>query len=466
VITHRYLGVTLGGLMLLWCLSGAVMLFVPYPSVSPTERAGALTRIDWSHCCALDSAPPTDVRVRAAEIEQLAGAPVLRLVLAGGDRRMIDLTSGRPIARIGRDQALSVAAAWGRPSEVAPVVRDQWTVGEAQREGPFWRVRLADPAATDIYVAQTSGKAVQRTTAASRVMNWLGAVPHWLYPTLLRQNARLWTQVVIWSSLGGTFLTLCGLWLGLLAWGRARDGRISPFRGLLNWHHLTGLAVGLLTLTWVASGLFSMNPWGFLDSPGDDARERLVGLEPRFGDVEVALAAALARAPDVARLSLSTFDSRPYLMAGDQRLDGRGVPRPMTAVDLAAAGSRLGLVAEQGMISDEDAYYFRHHDAVTLPAWRVRLADGRRYYLDPRSGALLASIDAQARGYRWLHQGLHRLDVVPGFRRGPVWATATLVLLAAVTAGVGLGVWLGLRRIGHDFTRLTAGPRNTSSGLS
>ena len=146
---------------------------------------------------------------------------------------------------------------------------------------------LADAAGTDIYVSQVTGEVVQRTTAASRALNWVGAVPHWLYPTLLRQNAKTWTQVVIWTSLAGTFLTLCGLYLGVLAWGRARAsqlsrGRITPFRGLMAWHHLTGLAAGVLTLTWVASGLFSMNPWGFLDSPGDGSREKLAGSPPRL----------------------------------------------------------------------------------------------------------------------------------------------------------------------------------------
>ena len=53
VVTHRYLGVVLGGLMLLWCLSGAVMLFSPYPNLKPDERAARLPRIDWSHCCVL-----------------------------------------------------------------------------------------------------------------------------------------------------------------------------------------------------------------------------------------------------------------------------------------------------------------------------------------------------------------------------------------------------------------------------
>jgi len=455
VVAHRYLGVALGALMLLWCLSGMVMLFVAYPSVSQDERLARLPRIDWSHCCVIDGAAPAEARVRAAAIEQLAGAPVLRLRLADGASRLIDLSNGHVLPGASRADALAVAQAWGRPVAVAPLIRDQWTVGgEFNRSRPFWRVRLGDPQGTDVYVSRKSGEVVQRTTRASRILNWLGAVPHWLYPTLLRQHPALWTQVVVWTSLAGVFLTLAGLYLGLLAWRPFGDHRLSPFRGLMTWHHLTGLTAGLLTLTWVASGLFSVNPWGFLESPADPAPARLAGPAPRFAEVQVALESAAARASAVAQVRLIPFAGQVFVLAGDERLDAAGHPAPLAPADLAAAGRRLGEVASQGLMRREDAYYFSHHEPVSLPAWRVLMRDSRRYYLDPRIGSLLAAFDAPAKGFRWLHEGLHRLDFVPGFRRGPVWAAATLALLGLVTAGVATGVWLGGRRIVHDLSQL------------
>jgi hypothetical protein len=455
VIVHRYLGVALGGLMLVWCLSGMVMLFVHYPSVGQDERLARLPRIDWSHCCAMEAAAPAGAGVRAAAIEQLGATPVLRLRLADGTRRLVDLSNGRAFGGATKLDALAVAEAWGRPASVASVVRDQWTVGgEFDRDRPLWRVRLADDAATDIYVSGTSGDVVQRTTAQARALNWLGAVPHWLYPTLLRQHPKAWTQVVVWTSLAGVFLTLAGLYLGLVAWRPFGDARLSPFRGLMAWHHLAGLVVGLLTLGWVASGLVSMNPWGFLESPDDPAPARIAGPPPAFAEVQAAFESAAARAPAAAQVKLVPLAGRIFLLAGDTRLGAAGRPAPMTTGDLAAAGRRLGAVASQGMIGREDAYYFSHHERVTLPAWRVLLRDGRRYYLDPRSGAPLAAFDAQAKGFRWLHAAPHRFDFVPGFRQGPAWAAVTFTLLALVSLGVATGVWLGLRRIGHDLSRL------------
>jgi hypothetical protein len=36
----------------------------------------------------------------------------------------------------------------------------------------------------------------------------------------------------------------------------------------MKWHHVAGLLFGLVTLTWVFSGLMSMNPWKIFDGPG------------------------------------------------------------------------------------------------------------------------------------------------------------------------------------------------------
>jgi len=461
VFVHRYVGVVVGALMLVWCLSGIVMLFVHYPEVSRDERLARLAPIDWSRCCTFGGSIQAPMPVSSAAIEDLAGAPVLRLRTAGGEHQVIDLAAGRPLQRVSPETAMAVALAFGGHhgggGTVTSVVRDQWTVSsEFNRGRPLWRIRLADPATTDIYVSQGGGEVMQRTTRASRVLNWLGAVPHWLYPTILRQDARLWDQVVIWTSLTGTFLTLTGLYLGIVAWRPYHDRRLSPFRGLMTWHHLLGLATGVLTLAWVFSGLVSMNPWGFLESPRDPAIERMAGEPPAFGEVQAALMAVAERHPAAAQVRIAPFAGKLFVLAGGQRYDEQGRLAPLTARDLTLAGDSLGPVAAQGIMAAEDAYYFAHHEPVTLPAWRVVRRDGTRIYLDPATGEVLSVADPAAQQYRWLHKGLHRLDFVPGFDRGLGWSIAMVLLLCAVSLGVGSGVWLAWRRVVSDLGQLSA----------
>ena len=50
IVVHRYLGVVLGVIMTVWCLSGFVMMYQGFPNTSPEERAAGLERLDLSSC--------------------------------------------------------------------------------------------------------------------------------------------------------------------------------------------------------------------------------------------------------------------------------------------------------------------------------------------------------------------------------------------------------------------------------
>src|SRR4030095_2374039 len=167
---------------------------------------------------------------------------------------------------------------------------DQWTVGDKSgNTRALYRFMLEDADETQLYVSSITGEVVVWTTRDQRFWNWLGAIPHWLYFTELRRNGPLWVQIIIWTSLLGTFLTLIGLYLGITRFRTGKGGRVSPYYGWFYWHHLTGLVFGIVTLTWVVSGLFSMQPWGFLEGRGGDERQRLAGADPQWSEVQSSL---------------------------------------------------------------------------------------------------------------------------------------------------------------------------------
>ena len=41
LLLNRYLGIALGALMVIWCLSGVVMMYVSYPALSRDARVWA-----------------------------------------------------------------------------------------------------------------------------------------------------------------------------------------------------------------------------------------------------------------------------------------------------------------------------------------------------------------------------------------------------------------------------------------
>lgn len=320
---HRYAGIALCLLMLMWCLSGIVMMYVPYPSLPEPARLAGLAPLDWRKCCVLPGGPSSDFSV-----EMMHG----RLLLRGGGVP-IDLSTGKRIAAVSQADARAIAAGFARGNSIAAgqlafetIEKDQWTVsGEFRPDRPLYRMSLDDAAGTQIYISGTSGRVVQRVTAAQRFWNYLGAVPHWLYFTQLRAQPALWTQTVIWTSLAGSFLVALGLYLGIRqSWLARRTGRWSPYRDFTLWHHLPGLVFGLFLLSWIVSGFLSMNPWGLLEGDSGEAEAAaLNGAPVPLAEVGRALH-AISQAPvdaTIVSLASAPLDGHLYFVA--TRKDGR-----------------------------------------------------------------------------------------------------------------------------------------------
>lgn len=468
-VLHRYVGMALGLLMLMWCLSGVVMMYVSYPALEAADREHGLTPIDWSRCCILPATGIDDsALIRGFEIEMLGARPVLRLTPELGSPRMIDLSNGAMLSGVRAADAKAVAGAYGKshgsqaePSLMADIHNDQWSVyGGFDDDRPLLRYAVNDMRGTQLYVSSVTGKAVQVTTASERFWNWLGAIPHWLYFVQLRQNNFLWTQVIVYSSLVGCFLTATGIYIGFRQWNRARRAaRWSPYRGFMFWHHVPGLIFGLFTLTWVASGLFSMNPWGLFEN-GSARMERAKLQGPPIAGL--LLRATLDTLPQarlddaIVSVASAPLDGQLYLIAtkpnGERlRFDPTGAAAPLAPPDLRTMASAVagdGPVPALERITEEDSYYFSHHkEVVTLPAYRLVRddAESTRYYFDAVSGQLLSKVDAGGREYRWLHEGLHRFDFFAALRARPLWDIVMLVLMAGVTFVCGTGAYIGLR---------------------
>ncbi|HTD73513.1 MAG TPA: PepSY domain-containing protein [Steroidobacteraceae bacterium] len=460
LLLHRYLGIGVGVLMVMWCLSGVVMMYVSYPALAGSARLEALEPIAWSGCCKIPEAQRTSLETAGGStIEMLAGRPVLFLG-ASQDVRPIDLLTGSWIENVTARQATEIArrftaGAQAEPRELGLIDHDQWTVsGDFNSQRPLYRFSLGDAAGTELYVSSISGRAVQITTARERFWNWLGAVPHWLYFTELRRHAGLWSQIVIYASLLGCFLAGIGIYLGVRQMAAQPAGRWSPYVGFNLWHHVAGLVFGLFALTWVLSGLLSMNPWGWLEGGGAQAEAARIRGAPAIPAARLAAALqSLANAHPIAvALKAAPLNGRLYFIAHSasgevQRLDADGAPAPLGASDLDFLSGALQGAAPE-LLTQADNFYFSHHqEQVTLPVYRTVLASGTRYYLDAVSGMLVAKFDAQAQGYRWLHQGLHRLDFAAPLRVRPRWDAFMLLLMAGVTAVCMTGAILGYRRV-------------------
>lgn len=469
ILVHRWLGVGICLVFMLWFSSGIGMMYWDFPEVTATdriERAPALTAgaIQLSPLEAFStlgkSSAPGRVRLNTFD-----GRPVYRFVTDRQEALVYADTGARQV-EVSRELMRRVASAWTRqPPGAASVDEmsdvDQWTVqGSIRRLGPL--SKFSWPTGDAVYVAHSTGEVVQYTTTASRVGAYLGPIPHWLYFTPLRKHQRQWTDLVIWTSGIGTITALLGIAIAIWTLspspryrGPGNPTRI-PYRGSKRQHTILGLIFGLSAATWAFSGFLSMDPFPIAGgtSAGGEGREGggvaqalrdRLSLDAFAGRHPREALAALASL-DVKELELVSVSGEPVYLAtlagGGTRilgLDGQARTeferRRLAGIVTNAAGP-AGL-AELRELTQYDRYYRDRRRRLPLPVLLARLndADETRYYIDPRTARIVGRYSSSDWVGRWLYHGLHSLDFPWLYNHRPAW---DIVMIAFMIGGTAL----------------------------
>lgn len=417
-------------LFVVWFASGAVLSFVPFPSLGDHDRLAGADAIDLG---AVAVTP-------AAALKAAGGGDDLRLISRAGRpvyvaRRgkagliVIDAGTGQRAPMITPVQALGIASRFaGAPaaSATGPLMYDQWVAHQNfDPQRPFYRVALGDRLGTQVYVSARTGEIVQRTTASARGWNWVGAVVHWLYFTALRKSFTAWDQTVWWVSLAGVATAVVGTWLGLYrTWKRMRGRRPdwSPFQGWIRWHHGVGLGVALFVLTWMISGWLSMDHGRLFSrgyaGPAAEAVYAGAPLDQVLGGVGLEAMKPLGQAK---RISFTAVGGRAVIAAEG----GPGGPRVVLSgashAPTSAAPSQLLTMAAakawplsntrlHGPESRDELYRLAEgfdDRAVRLDVTRPR---GAGLYIDPVTGRILALVDDSRKAYAWIYFAVHTFN--------------------------------------------------------
>jgi hypothetical protein len=476
VYTHRWLGIAGGVLFVVWFVSGIVMMYARMPELGTAERLARLTAIQPAQIRAAPPAP-SEGDISRIVISTLEGRPVYR-VTANGRTGIAFADTGDAAPAVDADQSLRIARSCvGGHHDVRYDARladaDQWSFGVRGRM-PLHRIAVEDPAGTRLYVTEHGGEVVLKTTASGRFWGWTGAVLHWLYFTPLRRNAALWNEVIVWSSIAGTVMCLVGI-----AWGawrlaprrgyRLRDHRQwSPYAGWMRWHHYAGLLFGIVTTTWIFSGLLSMDPWDWhpTTAPTRAQRASVAGGVIAAADLPVERIRRVVEAfsPNLPKeMEITRFRGHYYAAAAggivsfDEPQFGARDQLPSDQI-VGAANIAMTGVAIEGLtwLDDYDAYYYDRQRELSLPVLRVRYADPQQtwLYFDPRRGTIARKEERLTRINRWLYHGLHSLDFPFLYYKRPLWDIVVIVL------SIG-GIVLSASTLSASWRRVK---RNVTSG--
>lgn len=511
IVTHRWLGIPLSVLFVVWIVSGIVMMYAGgMPQLDAERRLERLDPID------LD-----DVRLSAAEAAERA----LVSVSAPGSTALLTVL-GRPAYRFGTgaysttvfadngdvlepldpETSRSVAARFvGVPPEAVRFVRtvtqvDQWTLTLA-RELPLHKLAVDDGRGTEVYVSPQRGEVVLATTTRTRALAWAGTIPHWFYFTPLRTNQPLWYWTVVATSALACVLAALGLVLGLVQFRRSKPFKLSAsirYRGWMRWHYVFGVLFGLFALTWAFSGLMSMEPFAWTNERGLAVRRDALSGGPLeldgFGRFDADGWTALLGGRVLKELELVRIHGEPYYIArtspagpAKDILRRERLHQPYNIVGRRAAGELLvaasTLSVRDGpfatdeivgrltsvlppdvrpanivLLSDYDDYYYSRAGRLPLPVLRIELDDPLEtwLYVDPYKSRIVSEVHRLSRIERWLFNGLHSFDFKFWHGRRPLWDIGMIVLGLGALVSSGIGLVLGFRRLGRAAARRAA----------
>jgi hypothetical protein len=478
-VFHRWLGIALCLMFAMWFATGSVLSFVPFPSLSRDERIAHRELLDTS---LVQVGPDTALAkagsgfIESARLISVQGHPRYVLSLRGQPALSVSAETGQALPLLSSSAARAIAMEFsglevGAPE--GPFDYDQWIVHNAY-DGyrPYYKLGVRDAPGTQLYVSARTGEVLQRTRRSERAWNYVGAVAHWINPTFLRRDYSSWRETIWILSLSGVALASAGIFLGLLRYvnlKRQRRSGLSPFHGLLRWHHSIGLFVGVLVLSWVLTGWLGLDGIVFFsnDQPSVDQLQRMRGisLTEAAGAFPVPLLARLGAARQIEFIAVA---ARPLLLVHDQG----GTSSRVVSTDPAIGSLQTDTVISDALLASAvqrawpplKVLRVEHIDSGDAYSLRVRpfLPNTRRLvlgdttetwvHMDAASGEVISLMDTSRRVHRWLVDGPHTFDFPLLNRAGPLWH---VLLLTGTTAGFLFsctGLVLALRRLRRSLS--------------
>ncbi|MDR1716963.1 MAG: PepSY domain-containing protein [Prevotella sp.] len=475
---HRILGTILSILFLVWFLSGFVMIYHTFPKATERDKNKHMYPLQGD-MLALDSILanniPKDEEISALSLKSYAGTPFFEVKTSDSIYRI----PASPDMELKTPPDYQEIKAYAQRWCQAEIVRvdtlrelEQWIpFGPLRKDFPIYKFYFGDEGKSQLYVSSVSGDALQFTDKDSRFWAWLGAIPHWVYFTSLRQNSQQWMDVVIWLSGIGSVMCIAGLILGIRSYikeYRRKKKMKSPYRKFAyKWHHILGFMFGIFVFTFVFSGMMSLAKVpGWMVKVHDPSAEKRLYSKQKIESDTYTLDYRLLYEKyhgQIKSVEWSSFGQKPiYKAVIDDRLhtiDASGTSVLAMQLDEAAIKSRISLLHKEpaviSLMDEYDNYYVGLTDHLPLPVYKVQVedADNSTYYINPKNGNT-RYFNNNTKVRRWSYQALHSFKFKFLAERPVLWNIVMWTTMIGGTLVSLTGVWLGFRYIKRKIKRL------------
>lgn len=481
--THRILGIILCILCFSWFISGIVMIYHSFPRVSQEERFARQQILDTTSLPSMQEILhrlPENTRTHSISLNNPEGLAIFHF---GNGRKSYDLYADSNAIAPTVNYALCEwrAKNWCPNNHITRVDTlyslDQWIpLARYKQEFPIYKFFYDGEEGYQLYISSQSGHILQFTDSDERFWAWLGAIPHWVYFTILRENQNLWTQFMYWACYLGMFMCAVGFILGIRSYrlNRRKGFLRSPYKKIaFKWHHITGFFFGIWVFTWILSGYMSMAPlpsWLFgkqkpraMMRQGTSDRETPAPASYAL-DYRKAIAETSKTHGPVKQIEWIHYQDIPLyrLKTGNETvtLDASAdtvVPFHITEEMIYAAIKRLTrdtIPYTVTKMDEYDNYYISRRRPLPLPAYKVMLDNEAKdcYYYNLESFQPM-HYDTNGRWKRWLYRGLHTLDFKFLVERPVLWTIVIWTLLLGGATVSFTGIILSVKYIIRLFKR-------------
>ena len=476
---HRVLGTFLSILFLVWFLSGFVMIYHSFPRVTPQDRnrATGVLSADMPEIGKVLNRIYPDTLIQRINFKITSyGQSVFEISTQDSSYNLV-ADSSIFILKISYEQIEDYAKKWCSANIVKVDTLeevDQWIpFNRLMKDMPIYKFHFGDAEKHQLYISSRTGEALQFTDKDSRFWAWLGAIPHWVYFTSLRQDVELWNTAVIWLSGLGSIMCLIGFILGiymLVKQYRKRKKLSTPYRKFFyKWHHVLGFVFGIFVFTFVFSGMMSLADipdWIIKESKPLGRRGMFdVSSILKAEQYQLDYRAILLYYPNqVKSIEWAAFDKTPIYKV---------VTSDSIYVLDASANSIIPLFLTEQVVKDKytrqykepvilsmmteyDNYYVDRKHRLPLPVYKVDVddADKTTYYVNPKTGDI-RSYTTKSRIHKWVYQGLHSFNFKFLAEHPVLWNIAMWVTMIGGTLVSLTGVLLGYKYVRRKYKRLT-----------
>jgi hypothetical protein len=272
IYSHRWLGIAITVMFLVWTLSGVVLMYYGHPQITTGERLLRLEPIDFSTATVTpaEAAAKAGIKPYRVRMSMYNGRPVYHMTRVSiGNWTAVYADTGEVLPRLGREQALKWMKQFA-PEYASTMTYDAYLESPDEYTRiptlagyvPLHRIAMNDPAGTEYYISEKSNDIVQKTDRKGRILAISGYVLHNLF--FFRQRT-WWTPLLDFIAWIAMLMVATGIVVGI--WRVALKPRFrhkgvlsyTPYSGWMKWHHYAGLIFGLFSISWILSGMIPIS---------------------------------------------------------------------------------------------------------------------------------------------------------------------------------------------------------------